>query len=217
MAKMQAGDRLVMVGDSITDAGRERPQGRAPYGLGNGYAALTHAMLTVEHSELAIEVRNMGIGGDTSRHISQRWQTGVMALKPQWISLMIGVNDVWRKFDHPESPELHVPLPVYQDILRTLVASTVAEVQGFLLISPFVLDLDRSDPMRTMVDEYRQSMKEIAREFSLPFYDTQEMFDGWMRDHHTPSLSPDRVHPTLFGHYLLARGLMATIAAADWL
>jgi len=217
MAEMSMGDRFVMVGDSITDGGRERPVGRAPFGLGYGYPALVDAMLTAEYGDLNIAVINMGIGGDTSRDVSARWTRDVVDLKPNWVSLMIGVNDVWRKFDHPNAPELHVPLAEYRTLVENVVAGMLTQVKGFLLVSPFFLELDGSDPMRAMVDEYRQAMDAIAREYSLPFFDTQKMFDHWMAEHPALNLSPDRVHPGLFGHYLLAKNLVEEITEAGWL
>lgn len=215
--KMARGDRWVLVGDSITDAGRARPHGRAPYGLGNGYAALVHTMLTVHYPDLGLDLVNVGISGDTSRHVMARWAEDVQALKPDWISLMIGVNDVWRKFDHPESPQSHVPLDEYRSLVRAAIVAAESSVKGMVLMAPFFLDLDRSDPMRVMVDAYRLAMEELAREYGLPFFDTQEMFDGWLTRRPNETLSGDRVHPSLLGHYLLAQHLLRTLVAAGWI
>ncbi|MCL4521797.1 MAG: GDSL-type esterase/lipase family protein [Firmicutes bacterium] len=120
-------------------------------------------------------MHSIGVAYNTSRDVSERWAGDVVDLKPHWISLMIGVNDVWRKFDHPESPELHVPLTSYRELIENLVSSMVTNVKGFLLVSPFFLELDRSEPMRVMVDEYGYAMDALAPEYSLPFFDTQKM------------------------------------------
>src|SRR4051812_26396774 len=93
-------DKIVMIGDSITDCERKRPVGEGKNdALGKGYVSLVHAMLHARYPELALRVVNMGIGGNTTRDLKQRWETDVLDLKPDWISIMIGINDVWRQFD----------------------------------------------------------------------------------------------------------------------
>jgi lysophospholipase L1-like esterase len=173
-------------------------------------------MLATEYPDLRIEIVNMGIGGDTSRDVHQRWHT-VTELKPNWVSLMIGVNDVWRQFDRPDVPESAVSLSAYRALIEELVASTVTAVKGFLLIAPFFLEADSGDPMREMVDRYRQAMATVAEEYGLPYYDTQRLFDRWLREVPASALSADRVHPTLMGHYILAKEFVETITAAGWL
>ena len=216
MAGMQRGDRLVMVGDSITDAGRERPVGRAPHGLGCGYVGLVHAMLASERAWSGIEVINLGVGGDTSRDVRQRWHE-VLDLGPTWITLMIGVNDVWRQFDRPDAPESAVTLDQYRAFLEEMVISAKDSVKGLCLLTPFYLDPDRSHPMRKMVDTYREAMTGIAHAHGVLHCDTQTMFDRSMDEIPPETLSSDGVHPTLLGHYLLAKHVLTTMQDADWL
>ncbi len=207
-----------MAGDSITDAGRSRPVGRAPYGLGCGYVALVQAILAVGDppTRVPVDIVNAGIGGDTSRDLARRWVEDVLQLGPTWITVMIGVNDVWRKFDRPQVPELYVPLEEYRSLLRKLVTDALAVVQGVTLIAPFLLEPDRSDPMRAMVDTYREAVEELARHVGQPLFDPQVLFDDWLADGRQ-ALSPDRVHPNLTGHFLLARGLIDVWKKHGWL
>ena len=88
------GQRIVMIGDSITDCGRR--DAFAPYG--NGYVSLVQAFVTARYPELDLAFENRGIGGDTVRHLAARWDDDVIALKPDWLSVKIGINDVWRAF-----------------------------------------------------------------------------------------------------------------------
>ncbi len=207
-----------MAGDSITDAGRSRPLGRAPYGLGGGYVALVQAMLAVEYRTLGqgLDIINAGIGGNTSRDLAQRWSEDVLKLSPRWITVMIGVNDVWRKFDHPDQPELHVAADEYRIHLRKLVTDALAVVEGVTLIAPFLLEPNRSDPMRTMLDGYREAVREVAGDVGQPLFDPQGCFDDWLVGG-GQELSPDRVHPNLTGHFLLARGLVRVWQQHAWL
>lgn len=148
---IEPGSKLVMVGDSITDCGRAHPVGEAPRGgLGNGYVALVDAHLQVLHPDWRIRVVNVGTSGNTVADVARRWEDEVMALQPDYVSLMIGMNDVWRQFDMPLVIERHVGIDEYRDTLRHLVAKTKPRVRGMFLLSPFyltwVLALDRVHP-----------------------------------------------------------------------
>jgi len=104
--KIENGSKLLFIGDSITDCGRARPVGEGLHwnNLGNGYVSIVQAQILTKHPESRIIVINMGVGGDTVRHLKARWQTDVLDLKPDWLSIMIGINDVWRQFDNPLIP-----------------------------------------------------------------------------------------------------------------
>ena len=93
--KIHSNSALLMIGDSITDCGRVRPV--VDGDLGNGYVGLIHAMLSAT-------------SGNTVRDLAACRQSDVLDLKPDWVSIMIGINDVWRQFDAPLQPEWHVPL-----------------------------------------------------------------------------------------------------------
>src|ERR1019366_2799740 len=106
---IQPGSKLLFIGDSITDCTRARPVGEGLFNaLGTGYVALVDALLGAAIPERQIRVVNMGTGGHTIRDLKSRWETDVLALKPDWLSIMIGINDVWRQFDLPRQPETHV-------------------------------------------------------------------------------------------------------------
>ena len=98
--RLQKGEKLVMIGDSITDVGRARPigEGRADDALGRGYVMMVDALLGAVYPERLIRVINMGVSGNTTRDLKARWQTDVLDLKPDWLSIMIGANDVWRQY-----------------------------------------------------------------------------------------------------------------------
>src|SRR5690349_2251259 len=109
-----AKEKLVMIGDSITDVERARPigEGRDP-SLGRGYVAMVDALLGAVYPDHWIRVVNMGISGNTTRDLKNRWQTDVLDLKPDWLSIMIGANDVWRQYDSPRQTDKHVLIDEY--------------------------------------------------------------------------------------------------------
>src|SRR5215470_8346167 len=119
---IEAHAKLLMIGDSITDVERSRPvgEGRDP-ALGHGYVATVDALLGAVYPDLWIRVVNMGISGNTTRDLKARWQTDVLDLKPDWLSIMIGANDVWRQYDSPKQIEKHVLIDEYERNLTELV------------------------------------------------------------------------------------------------
>jgi lysophospholipase L1-like esterase len=108
---IQPNSKLVMIGDSITDCGRARPVGEGLFeALGKGYVSLVDASLQAKEARQRIRVVNMGTSGNTVRDLKARWQSDVFDLNPDWLSIMIGINDVWRQFDSPLQAEWGVPL-----------------------------------------------------------------------------------------------------------
>src|SRR4051812_40641849 len=91
---------LLFIGDSVTDCGRLRPIGTgSPAALGDGYVAQIATTLRPGQAGGPARITNMGVSGDTTRDLLKRWDSDVNALRPDWLSVMIGINDVWRYFD----------------------------------------------------------------------------------------------------------------------
>lgn len=213
--QLKTGDRLLMVGDSITDCGRSWPVGEGTGGLGDGYVRLVDSLLTAAYPETRVQVLNMGISGNTSRDLQTRWQTDVLALQPDWLALMIGVNDVWRQFDSPLNPECHVHLDEYAAILRGLVAETLPKLSGGLvLMTPFLVAPNRQDPMRVMLDGYVDAVRRLAAAHQLVLVDTQVCFDRLLAHRDAAGLAWDRIHPTPAGHMVLARAFLQALGYA---
>src|SRR5690606_37917688 len=134
--KLAPHSKLVFIGDSITDCERARPIGEGLFGaVGKSYVSLVEGFLGAIHPAHAIRVVNMGTSGNTVRDLKARWQTDVLDLKPDWLSIMIGVNDVWRQFDLPRQTEIHVSPEVYEKTLNELVRKTRPKLQGLIMMS----------------------------------------------------------------------------------
>ncbi len=210
--KIDVNSSLLFIGDSITDCGRARPVGEGPKeGLGNGYVALIDALLRAACPEAHIRVMNTGISGNTVRHLASRWQTDVLDRAPDWLSIKIGINDVWRQFDSPLQPERGVPADEYEATLERLVAETRPNLRGLILMTPYYIEPNREDPMRRRMDEYGAIGKEIARRHEAILVDTQAAFDRVLESVYPMVLANDRVHPSLTGHMILARAFLEAI------
>ena len=206
--------KLVMIGDSITDCGRARPVGEAGIdgsGLGTGYVSQVDSLLRAAYPQGRIRVVNMGTGGNTVRDLAARWQTDVLNLEPDWLSIMIGINDVWRQFDSPLRTEQQVGLEEYEATLRDLVTSTRPRVQGLVLMTPYFIEPMRADPMRARMDEYGAVVRRIAAEAGAILVDTQAAFDSLLGHSHPMTIAGDRVHPAPVGHMVLARAFLNAV------
>jgi lysophospholipase L1-like esterase len=203
---LQKQQKLVMIGDSITDAGRAQPiaEGLGDP-LGRGYVTMVEALMGSTYPQLGIRIVNVGTSGHTTRDLKARWKKDVLDLKPDWVSCMIGTNDVWRQFDLPRQKEIHVLPEEYRGNLDELVSQTRPLVKGFVLMTPFFIEINRQDGMRKRMDEYGQIVREIAKKYDAVLVDTQAAFDRVLEHYYSATVSWDRVHPNQTGHMILAR------------
>ena len=203
---LESGQTILFTGDSITDCHRGRPLGEGSE-LGGGYVSLVNSMLAACQPENFIRILNTGAGGDRVIDLAARWKRDVLDLRPDWLSVMIGINDVWRQFDSPEFSQ--VDICMYEKTYRKLLAGTRDRVKGLVLMSPFLIEADQSDPMRSMMDSYGGVVSKLALEFDAVFVDVQNAFDRYLRFRPACTLSDDRVHPNQIGHMIIAEEFLA--------
>jgi lysophospholipase L1-like esterase len=189
-------EKLLFIGDSITDCGRFDP-GYAP--LGAGYVREFWGLVSARLPHRRLSVVNKGISGNTTRDLKARWEEDVIKEEPDWMFLMIGINDVWRYFDG--YPDQHVPLAEFEAIYNELVKPVEG---GIVLMSPFLIEPNPKDPFRVMVDGYRAVVKQIAEREHCWYVDLQAAFDEGLKSQPIEYWGPDRVHPTEIGHKLIA-------------
>ncbi|MBX3084352.1 MAG: SGNH/GDSL hydrolase family protein [Anaerolineae bacterium] len=210
--KIQPNSKLLMIGDSITDCGRGRPIGEAAFNaLGDGYVNLINAFLTASSPAARLRIINMGVGGNTVRDLAARWNSDVIALNPEWLSIMIGINDVWRQFDARLQTETHISLEEYGHTLEGLIRTVQPQLRGLVLMTPFFIEPNRSDPMRAMMDQYGAVVRELAQRYGAILVDTQAAFDSVLTTLHPMALANDRVHPNTTGHMILARAFLKAV------
>ncbi|WP_068775680.1 SGNH/GDSL hydrolase family protein [Paenibacillus sp. FJAT-26967] len=209
-------DKLVMIGDSITDCGRARPYGEGRVeARGSGYVMQTDSLLQSAYPSLGIRVINMGISGNTVRDLQERWKSDVLDLKPDWLSILIGINDVWRQYDAPLMTEKHVYLEEYAEVLEKLVFETRSQLKGLVLMTPFYLEPNEQDPMRATMDAYGAVVRRIAEKYDTVFVDTQAAMDQLLKHNYAAALAWDRVHPNQSGHMAIARAFLNAVGF-DW-
>lgn len=210
--KIAPQSKIVFIGDSITDCERARPVGEGLFGaIGKSYVGLLEGFLTAIHPSHALRLVNMGTSGHTVLDLEKRWQTDVLDLKPDWVSIMIGVNDVWRQFDLPRQKEIHVSPEVYEKTLNALAQKTRPAVKGLVMLSPFYIESNPADAMRKRMDEYGAIVKKVAANNNAIFIDTQVAFNDVLQHMHANAIAWDRVHPNIVGHAIIARAFMNAI------
>ena len=153
----------------------------------------------------------MGISGNTIRDLKARWKTDVLDLKPDWLVIKIGINDVWQHIDPTWGLDLHISVDEYEHTLDQLVGQIRPSLRGLILITPYYLETNRQQPMRGMMDEFGAAVGEVALRHNALFVNTQAAFDHvlqWLPAQH---LAEDRVHVNLAGHMILARAFLKCI------
>jgi lysophospholipase L1-like esterase len=202
----EAGQRIVFIGDSITDCGRRDV--RAPYG--DGYMNLVRALITARYPAVPLTWINRGIGGNTVRDLAARWEDDAIGERPDWLVVMIGINDVWRAFGG--QPDEAVPLDEYEATLRALLRRAVdATGCRLLLADPYLIEPDRTEPQRAETDRYAAVVARLAAEFAAPHVATQHAFDQVLAVSPPTLWAEDRVHPDLPGHAVIADAFIRVI------
>lgn len=211
---LEKNDRLLFIGDSISDYGRARPVGEGKDSAwGTSYVADAAALLECMYPELHLRVTNMGISGNQVRHLEARWQTDVMDLKPDWVSVLIGINDVWRQFDRPAAPETHVLPEEFAQTYERLIERTLPHVKGMILMAPYYMEPNRGDAMRARMDEYGAIVRQLAEHHHLTFVDLQAGWDRLFVHMHSTNIAWDRVHPNQVGCMYIAKQFLSAIGA----
>ena len=213
--KLKNGDRWVMIGDSVTDMGRG-PDGNGlsetAKNFGVGYPNVVAGLLGAVYPELRIRITNVGNNGNRSCDLKARWQHDVMDLKPDWLSILIGINDVWRQYDNPACLQAHIHLPEYEATLRELVSKTKPILSGgLILMTPYYMEPNPQDWMRAKMDEYGAVCKKIAAEEGCYCVDLQAAFNDILRFYHSSFIAWDRVHPNIYGATMIARELLKVL------
>lgn len=179
-------------------------------GLGEGYVSFVDSLLATLYPEADITILNTGSNGHTITDLNARWQRDVLDLSPDWLSIMIGINDVWQQFHNQPVPD-QSKLEHYEEIYRELLNQTQHNLKGLILMSPYFIEADLSNLMRKHMDAYSKVVKKLANEFDALFVDTQEAFNHYLAHRPARSLSEDHIHPNRIGHMIIANAFLEVI------
>lgn len=191
--------RILFQGDSVTDAGRDRSD---PHNLGPGYPFFSAEGVRSQFPELDLEFLNLGISGNRTSDLLARWQEDCIDLQPDVFSILIGINDTWRRFDE-NKPTLAGEFETnYRRLLEAVRTKTQAKI---LMLEPFLLSVDPvKETWRFDLDEKIQIIRKLSREYADVYIPLDGLFAAHCVDHEPSYWSDDGVHPNENGARLIA-------------
>ena len=210
---LKDGQVVLFQGDSITDFDRDKTNA-APNNqpaLGTGYAWLAGAELLVDHPGAKYSVFNRGISGNKVFQLAERWQSDCLDLKPDLLSILIGVNDIW----HTLTGKYNGTVEIYERDYHALLERTRKALPKVKLVicEPFVLRCGAvTDKWFPEFDHYRAAAKRVAGSFHAAFIPFQTMFDEAIKYAPPAHWAADGVHPTSAGASLMAYNWLRMVA-----
>lgn len=199
-------DRVLLTGDSVTDWGRDRSD---PTSLGHGYALIVAALAGARRPDLDLTFVNRGVGGDTAALLRARWARDVVAVAPTVVSVLIGINDTWRRFDSGRTTSTDS----YESDLRAVLDSARDELGARLvLIEPFVVPVDNDQyTWRSDLDPRIAVVRRLAAEHRAVLVPADGLFAAAAVRTSPQMWTADGVHPTVAGHGLLAHAWLDAV------
>lgn len=210
---LHKGDTLLFQGDSITDGGRQRTGSDYNHIMGQDYAYVLAAEIGAEYPERNFTFINRGNSGERVIDLAARWQQDTLDLKPNLLSILVGINDTFARGPKSETVEQ------YETIYDKLLADTIAALPGTKIVlgEPFLLPVGKhkTDYAAELIEvKKRQAVVErLAAKYHLPVVRYQDALDAACAKAPVDHWSWDGVHPTYAGHGLMAQEWLRTVDA----
>jgi acyl-CoA thioesterase I len=188
-------------GDSITDANRDRSN---PSHLGYGYVPL------IQEAMPHATVINRGISGDRTIELLDRWQPDCLALQPDFVSIFVGINDVWHKYKWNKPMTLGLFEANYRELLETIKRAN-PDIK-LLLISPFVFPMGDYDPIwRPDLNAEIAIIDKLALAYGAIHIPLEQIMFEAAKTTPMNELAGDGIHPSPLGHRLIANEILKRI------
>jgi lysophospholipase L1-like esterase len=211
--RIRDGQTVVFIGDSITDCGRSGPA--AP--LGDGYVRDVAGLIAARYPRRRITVHNRGVAGQAVNQLQARWAEDVLRLKPDWLSVLVGINDCHRELFFV--PDEKIPPEQFRRMYREVLTRTRRRSKAKLvLMDPFYATTDADPTSRggrvlRKLPEYVEVVASLAEEFGAVRVRLHELVQEHLKYRPAEALAADAVHPTAAGHLLIAH---AWLTAVGW-
>ncbi|MFL5739407.1 MAG: GDSL-type esterase/lipase family protein [Flavisolibacter sp.] len=206
-------DIILFQGDSITDAGRKKddPSFNAASELGSGYAMIAGSDLLFRYTDKNLKVYNRGISGNKVYQLAERWDKDCLDIKPNVLSILIGVNDFWHKI----LGKYDGTVDTYRKDYKALLDRTKQSLPNVKLIigEPYAVTGIKAVDEKWFPEfnEYRAAAKEIAASYDAVFIPYQSVYDKAQKEAPGVYWTADGVHPTLAGARLMAQAWMEAV------
>jgi len=210
---LNSNDVILFQGDSITDASRKKTD-TTPNSvgmLGSGYAFLAASNLLLQNPDKNFQIYNKGISGNKVYQLAERWEADCLAIKPNVLSIMIGVNDFW----HTLTSNYQGTIETYRSDYRKLLTRTKQTLPNVKLVigEPFAVKGVKAvdEKWYPAFNNYRQAAQDIAKEFDAVFVPYQSVFDKAQQSAPGVYWTGDGVHPTPAGAALMAQAWLKAV------
>jgi len=210
---LSKGDTVLFQGDSITDAGRSREhagEANVQPALGKGYAWMAASALLTGRASDEFQIFNRGISGHKVFQLADRWDKDCLDMKPDVLSILIGVNDIW----HSRGGNYDGTVEVYERDFHALVERTRAALPELrvVLCEPFVLRCGAiDDSWFPEFDHYRAAARRVSDTHKTAWVPFQTMFDEAVKYAPPKHWAGDGVHPSPAGAALMAQAWISVV------
>ena len=201
------GTIFLFQGDSITDGNRGRNED-PNHIMGHGYAFAIAARIGADHPDMDYQFYNRGISGNTVVDLAQRWQTDTLDLKPDVLSILVGVNDsTYWLFNWANA----VSVSRYGEVYASLLEKTLEKYPDilFALGLPFILKVGNVgrnwDAYHSDILQRQEIVRQLAEKHKAVLIDYQDLFNEASEEAPAEYWIWDGIHPTVPGHELMAR------------
>ena len=203
--KLKPGAKILFQGDSITDWGWTRENDKE---LGTGYVNFIAAWMSAAHPEMEYKFINRGVGGNRVCDLEARWTEDCIELKPDLVSILIGINDTWRKYDSNIESDIPEFEACYRRILDRVKAETNAQI---VILEPFILELPQFQGWREDLGPRIEAVRRIARDYGTLYIPLDGIFAAASTIQKPEFWAEDGVHPTQAGHALIAQNWIKAV------
>ena len=190
--------KVLFQGDSVTDCDRSRADDSY---LGYGYPSFVAETL----KDMGLTLINRAVSGERVSDVYARREKDIFEVKPDVFSILIGVNDTWRRYDenNPRTAE------EFEAIYRKLLDEVKERLPGvpIVIMAPFVLEVpDKKHWISEDLCFKQDAVRRIAADYADVYIPLDEIFKAEFDKHEDIYyLSPDGVHPNETGHKLIAK------------
>jgi len=208
-----AGDTILLQGDSITDSGRDKKktEPNTAGALGSGYALFVAGQLLNQNPTKDLKIFNKGISGNKVFQLADRWDADALDIKPNVLSIHIGVNDFWHTLTSGYTGTIDTYITDYKKLLdRTKQALPNVKL---IICEPFAVKGVKAvdDKWYPTFDLFRKAAKDIADQYDASFVPYQSIFDKAIQQAPPAYWTADGVHPTVAGAALMAHAWLEVV------
>jgi acyl-CoA thioesterase I len=212
--KLKDGEKILFIGDSITDCGRRG--GNGP--LGDGYVRWFDVLLTLREPQKRVTIINKGIDGDRVTGLQHRWTDDVLRHRPHWLSIKIGINDLHSFLGNPNDPNAVTP-QVYEKAYDEILARTRKALPKcrILLVDPFYISIENSPNTwrRRVLDTlpaYVSIVRNLQQKYATRRVQTHALYQHLLKFRDADTFCPEPVHPNHVGHWAIAEAVYAALS-----